>query len=157
LPQGIATEIGERGVGLSVGERQRLQIARALVARPRILILDEATANLDYATEHDIRTALLHAPNRPTTLVIAHRYSMVESADHVVILDGGKVMDQGTPQELIARNRWFAEFAASSGVEPAQAAPAALIETADPDEDAAEDSDEDSSDEPGNDRPAVRS
>lgn len=152
LPQGIATEIGERGVGLSVGERQRLQIARALVARPRILILDEATANLDYATEHDIRTALLHAPNRPTTLVIAHRYSMVESADHVVVLDGGKVMDQGTPQELIARNRWFAEFAASSGAEPARAAPGALIETTDPDEDSAEES----PDEPGNDSPAVR-
>jgi ABC-type multidrug transport system fused ATPase/permease subunit len=140
LPQGIATEIGERGVGLSVGERQRLQIARALVARPRILILDEATANLDYATEKDIRTALLHAPNRPTTLVIAHRYSMVEAADHVIVLDGGKVVDQGTPGELIARNRWFAEFAASAGEEaPSPAASGGDDTDEDPEDDDVDD------------------
>jgi ABC-type multidrug transport system fused ATPase/permease subunit len=112
LPDGLATWVGEHGVGLSVGERQRVQIARALVARPRVLILDEATANLDYATENDIRSVLLDRPGRPTTLVIAHRYSMVAAADHVVLLGRGKVQDQGSVAELVARNAWFAAFAA---------------------------------------------
>lgn len=115
LPDGLATEIGERGVGVSVGERQRIQIARALVSRPRVLILDEATANLDYATERDIRHAVLQRAPRPTTLVIAHRWSMVEHADHVIVLDGGQVRAAGTPAELIAAGGWFAEFAASAG------------------------------------------
>ncbi|HVN42053.1 MAG TPA: ABC transporter ATP-binding protein, partial [Steroidobacteraceae bacterium] len=91
LPQGLATAIGERGIGLSLGERQRLQIARAILGRPRVLILDEATANLDYSTEREIRSALLEREDRSTTLVIAHRYSMVEHADHVVVLDAGRV------------------------------------------------------------------
>jgi ABC-type multidrug transport system fused ATPase/permease subunit len=115
LPEGLATEIGEHGVGLSVGERQRLQIARALVARPRLMILDEATANLDYATENEIRHALLNAPGHPTALVIAHRYSMVEGADHVIVMDGGRIVDQGTVPELMARGGWFARFAIRSG------------------------------------------
>ena len=114
LPDGLNTEIGERGVGLSVGERQRLQIARALVARPRVMILDEATANLDYATESDIRGSLFAMTARPTTLVIAHRYSMVETADHVIVLDAGRVTEQGSVAELIARGGWFARFAASA-------------------------------------------
>lgn len=115
LPEGLATAIGERGVGLSVGERQRLQIARALVARPRVLILDEATANLDFATEREIRSVLLESESHATTLVIAHRYSMVECADHVVLLEAGRVIDQGTPAELVERNEWFAAFAESGG------------------------------------------
>ncbi|HTU64562.1 MAG TPA: ABC transporter ATP-binding protein [Steroidobacteraceae bacterium] len=115
LADGLSTEIGERGVGLSVGERQRLQIARALVARPRVLILDEATANLDFATEREIRSALLESEDHATTLVIAHRYSMVECADHVVLLEAGRVIDQGTPAELVERNEWFAAFAESGG------------------------------------------
>jgi ABC-type multidrug transport system fused ATPase/permease subunit len=115
LPEGLATEVGERGVGLSVGERQRLQIARALAARPQVLVLDEATANLDYATEGEIRRAIFAEGPRPTTLVIAHRYSMVERADHVVVLDRGRVVEQGTPAELVAAGGWFARFAAGSG------------------------------------------
>ncbi len=114
LPEGLDTLVGEHGVGLSVGERQRVQIARALVAKPRILILDEATANLDYATEGEIRNVLLERPDRPTTLVIAHRYSMVAPADHVVLLARGQVQDEGNVQALIARNAWFAAFAAGS-------------------------------------------
>lgn len=98
-------------MGLSVGERQRVQIARALVGRPRLLVLDEATANLDYGTEAEIRRALLENRNRPTTLVVAHRYSMVEHADHVVLLEDGRVVDQGSPAQLLARNAWFASFA----------------------------------------------
>ena len=115
LPDGLATEIGERGVGLSVGERQRLQIARALIARPRVMVLDEATANLDYATESEIRSALLTTRGHPTTLVIAHRYSMVENADHIIVLDAGRIVDQGSISELVARGGWFARFAASAG------------------------------------------
>jgi ATP-binding cassette, subfamily B, bacterial len=113
LPEGLDTPIGEHGVGLSVGERQRVQIARALVARPRVLILDEATANLDYATEAEIRGVLLERADRPTTLVIAHRFSMVANADHVVLIEAGRVIDEGTVAALAARNAWFAAFAAS--------------------------------------------
>jgi ATP-binding cassette, subfamily B, bacterial len=123
LPQGLATEIGEGGIGLSVGERQRLQIARALVGRPRVLILDEATANLDYATETGIRRALLERAERPTTLVITHRYSMAEICERVIVLEAGRVIAQGTPAELVASCAWFAQFAAS-GV--AQAEPPSL-------------------------------
>ena len=113
LPQGLATEIGEGGVGLSVGERQRLQIARALIGRPRVLILDEATANLDYASETGIRHALLGRAEQPTTLVITHRYSMAEICDHVIVLEAGRVVAQGTPADLIASCEWFAQFSAS--------------------------------------------
>jgi ABC-type multidrug transport system fused ATPase/permease subunit len=113
LPEGLDTPIGEHGVGLSVGERQRVQIARALVAQPRVLILDEATANLDYATEAEIRGVLLERADRPTTLVIAHRYSMVANADHVVLIEAGRVVDEGPVAALTGRNAWFAAFAAS--------------------------------------------
>ena len=115
LPEGLASEIGEGGMGLSVGERQRLQIARILVDRPRILVLDEATANLDYGTESEVKQALAGILPRPTTLVIAHRYSMVKDADHVLVLDQGRVVEQGTPQELIARGGWFAKLALQAG------------------------------------------
>ena len=115
LPVGLQTKVGESGVGLSVGERQRLQIARVLVSQPRILILDEATANLDFATEIEIRAALKTITPRPTIMVIAHRFSMVEDADQVIVLDGGRVAEQGTPAELMAAGGWFAEFAQYSG------------------------------------------
>src|SRR5262249_21241509 len=119
LPEGLNTEIGEGGVGLSVGERQRLQLARVLVSDPRILILDEATANLDYATEAEVRHALNQLRHGRTTLIIAHRFSMVNGADHVVVLDVGRVVDTETPHELIARGGWFAHFArGDTGHEP---------------------------------------
>lgn len=111
LPDGLQTEVGERGIGLSVGERQRLQIARVLVDHPRILVLDEATANLDYHTENEIRQTLNHLAPRPTTILIAHRYSMVKDADHVIVLDEGGIAEQGPPDELIAAGGWFAQFA----------------------------------------------
>jgi ATP-binding cassette, subfamily B, bacterial len=114
FPQGLSTEVGEQGVGLSVGERQRLQIARILVDRPRILVLDEATANLDYATENEVKQALGSLQPAPTTLVIAHRYSMVKDADYVVVLDQGRVREQGTPAQLIAAGGWFASLAEQS-------------------------------------------
>ncbi len=122
LPDGLATEIGDHGVGLSVGERQRLQIARILVDKPRLLVLDEATANLDYSTELEIKHSLLQLKPRPTTLIIAHRYTMIKEADYVYVLKDGQVAEEGTPAKLIADNGWFAELAqqSGSGSEPAE-------------------------------------
>ena len=114
LPEGLATEVGERGVGLSVGERQRLQLARALCARPRILVLDEATAHLDYATEAGGQSALAATRDGRTSLVVAHRYSMVRDADRVFVLSAGRIVEGGTPVVLVAAGGWFARFAASS-------------------------------------------
>ncbi len=115
LPDGLQTEIGEQGVGLSVGERQRLQIARILVDRPRVLVLDEATANLDYATEREVKQTLSHLSYHPTTLLIAHRYSMVKDADTVIVLDEGRILEQGSPDQLVAAGGWFSRFALQSG------------------------------------------
>jgi ABC-type multidrug transport system fused ATPase/permease subunit len=114
LPDGVATEIGDAGVGLSVGERQRVQLARVLVSQPRVLVLDEATANLDYATEQQVRALLFDVPAHRTTIVIAHRWSMVRTADQVVVIDGGRAVAQGTSAELRRSNPWFARFAAAS-------------------------------------------
>jgi ABC-type multidrug transport system fused ATPase/permease subunit len=107
LPQGLDTEIGEQGMGLSLGERQRLQIARILVAQSRFLLLDEATANLDYAIELEIKETLARLKETTTILIIAHRYSMVKGADQVVVLDRGQVLAAGTHDEVYARNGWF--------------------------------------------------
>ncbi|MBL0742713.1 ABC transporter ATP-binding protein [Chryseolinea lacunae] len=114
LPEGLQTRVGEGGIGLSVGERQRIQIARVLVARPRILILDEATANLDYATEGEIQKTVEDLRTESTVIVIAHRYSMVRNADHVIVLSAGEVMEEGTPAELLAKGGWFASFASAA-------------------------------------------
>ena len=114
LPDGLDTEVGERGVGLSVGERQRLQIARILVDQPRVLVLDEATANLDYATEADVKQALNELSHRPTMLVIAHRYSMIRDADRVIVLERGRVIEEGTPGELASAGGWFSRLAAQA-------------------------------------------
>jgi ATP-binding cassette, subfamily B, bacterial len=117
LPEGLQTAVGESGMGLSVGERQRVQIARILVSKPRILILDEATANLDYATEAEIKRTVDEIRKEHTVIVIAHRYSMVQDADHVIVLSAGDVLEQGSPEELISRGGWFASFAKSSDEE----------------------------------------
>jgi ABC-type multidrug transport system fused ATPase/permease subunit len=113
LPDGLQTVIGESGIGLSVGERQRIQIARVLVSQPRILVLDEATANLDYATEQEIKKTINQIRKENTVIIIAHRYTMVRDADHVIVLSGGEVVEEGTPEELLKNDGWFAAFAAS--------------------------------------------
>ena len=109
-------------MGLSVGERQRLQLARILVSRPRILVLDEATANLDEATEEEIKQSLARLTPRPTTLLIAHRFSTLKDADRVAVLDAGRVVEEGTPEELVAAGGWFSRIVArnqeSGGVWP---------------------------------------
>ena len=119
LPLRLETEVGEGGVGLSAGERQRLQIARAFVSQPRILVLDEATANLDYATELEIKDGLARLREGRTTLVISHRYEMVRDADHVIVLDAGRVAEEGTPAALLASGGWFAQLASGEVGEPA--------------------------------------
>ena len=116
LPDGVNSEVGEGGVGLSVGERQRLQLARIFAANPRIMILDEATANLDYATELAVKDSLASLRKNRTTIIIAHRFSMVKDADYVYVLDGGRISESGTVDELIASGGWFAGFASGTSV-----------------------------------------
>lgn len=111
FPEGLQTKVGDSGFGLSVGERQRIQIARILIAHPKILILDEATANLDFATEAEVKKTVKEVSKENSVIVIAHRYSMVKDADHVIVLSAGEVMEQGSPVELIEKGGWFAKFA----------------------------------------------
>lgn len=122
LPQGLDTPVGESGMGLSVGERQRIQIARMLVAHTRILVLDEATANLDFATEEEVKKTIEAIRRSTTIIIIAHRYSMVRDADHVIVLSEGKVLEEGSPAALLEQEGWFASFARSA--EQGQHAPA---------------------------------
>ena len=102
LPQGYQTRIGERGVRLSGGQRQRLAIARAVLADPRVLILDEATSNLDVESEQAIQQGLTNLMRGRTSFVIAHRLSTIRHADRIVVLQGGRVQQQGTHDELMA-------------------------------------------------------
>lgn len=108
LPRGYDTVIGERGMTLSGGERQRLAIARALVKDPPILVLDEATASLDAEAERLVQEALENLMRGRTTLVIAHRLATVRSADRIVVLDGGRIVESGSFDELVALGGRFA-------------------------------------------------
>jgi ABC-type multidrug transport system fused ATPase/permease subunit len=116
LPDGMATPIGERGVELSVGERQRVLLARAFLARPAILVLDEATANLDFKTEAHVKEALERLSRGRTTLVVAHRKSMLTDVDRVLVLRDGRIEQDGTPGELIGRAGYFRQMMSSQEV-----------------------------------------
>jgi ABC-type multidrug transport system fused ATPase/permease subunit len=111
LPAGYDTVVGERGLTLSGGQRQRIAIARALLADPRILILDDATSSVDATTEAEIRAGLGEAMAGRTTFVIAHRLSTISLADEVVVLDGGRIVDRGTHEELLDRCGFYREIA----------------------------------------------
>jgi ABC-type multidrug transport system fused ATPase/permease subunit len=110
LPNGYDTELGERGVRLSIGQRQLVAFARALLADPRILILDEATSSVDIGTERRIETALRRLLADRTAFVIAHRLSTIRDADLIVVLEHGRVVEQGSHAELIARRGLYTEL-----------------------------------------------
>ena len=117
LPQGLESVVGERGVKLSVGEKQRLSIARALLKDPPILILDEATASVDTATERLIQEALEHLMANRTSIVIAHRLSTIVHADQILVLDHGGVIERGTHDELLALDQKYAQLCRQSLLE----------------------------------------
>ena len=110
LPQGYDTMIGERGGSLSLGQRQLISFARALVADARILVLDEATASIDSYTEMLIQKALKTLLTRRTGLVIAHRLATIRDADQIIVLQAGDVLEQGTHDQLMAHDGLYAQL-----------------------------------------------
>ena len=126
LPDGLDTVVGERGYRLSGGERQRLTIARLLLAKPRVVILDEATAHLDSESEAAVQEALVEALAGRTAIVIAHRLSTIRAADEIAVVEHGRIVERGTHEELLAadgryavlhRTQFSAAAPAGAGVE----------------------------------------
>ncbi|QEE47251.1 ABC transporter ATP-binding protein/permease [Rhizobium sp. WL3] len=110
LPEGFETKVGERGLKLSGGEKQRVAIARTVLKAPPILILDEATSALDTTTEHEIQSALDIVSKNRTTLVIAHRLSTVVGADEIIVLKGGEIAERGSHSDLLEQNGLYASM-----------------------------------------------
>ncbi len=110
MPEGLETIVGDRGVLLSGGQRQRIAIGRALLKDAPVLILDEATSSLDTQSERHIQDALKHLMKDRTTLVIAHRLSTVESADRIIVLGKGSIVESGTHRELIEHDGVYAKL-----------------------------------------------
>jgi ABC-type multidrug transport system fused ATPase/permease subunit len=128
LPDGLDTVVGERGYRLSGGERQRLTIARLLLAKPRVVILDEATAHLDSESEAAVQEALVEALEGRTAIVIAHRLSTVRAADRIAVVERGRIVERGTHDELLASGGRYAvlhrtQFAQRPGPDPDEADP----------------------------------
>jgi ATP-binding cassette subfamily C protein CydCD len=112
LPEGLDTQVGERGTSLSGGQRQRVAIARAFLKNAPLLILDEATSHLDAVNERAVRTALARLQAGRTTIVIAHRLSTIRDADLIVVLDRGRVTETGTHAALLSRRGIYAQLVA---------------------------------------------
>src|SRR5204863_6955942 len=111
LPDRYDTLVGEREMTLSDEQRQRIAIARALLADPRILILDDATSSVDARTEAAIKRGLREAIAGRTTFIVAHRLSTISLADEIVVMDGGRIVDRGSHEELLQRCPLYAEIA----------------------------------------------
>jgi ATP-binding cassette subfamily B protein len=111
LPQGYDSAVGERGVTLSGGQRQRLAIARAILREAPLLLLDEATSSLDAESEQLVQTALEHLMQGRTTLVIAHRLATVLSCDRILVMDNGRIVEEGTHDSLVAAGGLYARLA----------------------------------------------
>lgn len=122
LPQGWETKVGERGLKLSGGEKQRVGIARVVLKDPKILILDEATSSLDSRTEAEVQAALEEASRGRTTIVVAHRLSTIADADKIVVLKDGRVVEEGAHAQLVARDGEYAELWRRQAEEPVGAA-----------------------------------
>ncbi len=125
LPDGYESQVGERGLKLSGGEKQRVAIARTILKDPPILVLDEATSALDTRTERKIQDELFQIAKNRTTLIIAHRLSTIVDADRIIVMDQGKIMEQGTHSELLEKNAiyarmWAMQFQASDVVEASE-------------------------------------
>ena len=110
LPDGINTTVGEHGAKLSGGQRQRISIARAIIRNPRVIIFDEATSALDSVTEKEIQTAIENLTADRTTFIVAHRLSTIKNADKIAVMDGGRCVEYGTYEELMAKKGRFYEL-----------------------------------------------